>query len=228
VALRVNKKMTLDSGSGDIFVLPQRKFAQERARRTYESLIQAAFQVFADKGFDGAQTPDIAGAAGVSVGTFYRYFADKREIFLEVMQLYLQEGHAEVMKQLSPDKFAGKQKRATIEHTIDVLLDQVMRMPELETVFLNMSLRDREVARLRRHMEQLSSDRIAALIEMITTREQVGDPEATAYIINNAVVECAIRIAGFRGKSPVPRERAVKALSELVYRALFGAEPADE
>ncbi len=220
--------MKLESDSADIFVLPQRKFAQERARRTYEALIDAGFEVFSKKGYDAAQTPDIAAEAGVSVGTFYRYFDDKRAIFLEIMQMYLQEGHAEVMRGLSPEKFVGKQKRATIEHTLKVILEQVTRMPELEAVFVNMSMRDKEVAKLQWRMEELSVQRIAALIETVTTREQVMDPEATAYVVHTAVIEGAVRIGGLRGKSPISRKRAVKALSELVYRAIFGADPADE
>jgi hypothetical protein len=59
----------------DIFKVPRRTFAQKRARKTYDALIEAAFAVFGDKGYEDAQTPDIASAAGVSVGTFYRYFS---------------------------------------------------------------------------------------------------------------------------------------------------------
>jgi len=209
--------------SRELFTVPVREFAQERARRTYEALLQAAFSVFADNGFDGAQTPDIAASAGVSVGTFYRYFTDKRQIFLEIMQMYLQDGQREVMSQLSVEKLAGRQRRATIEHTMTVLLDQVTRFPELERVFLSMALRDPDVARLQARMEALSVGQVAQLIESITSRAQIPDPEAMAYVIHTAVVECAVKVAGFRGRPPLSRERAQAALTDMVYRALFGA-----
>src|SRR5688500_7550251 len=80
-----------------LLVGPVRDFPQERARRTYESLVDAGAALFAERGFDATQTPDIAGEAGVSVGTFYRYFDDKLEIFLEVERRYLARAYQEVM-----------------------------------------------------------------------------------------------------------------------------------
>lgn len=43
-------------------------------------ILAAARQAFAEKGFDGASMQDLARAAGMSVGNFYRYFASKAAI----------------------------------------------------------------------------------------------------------------------------------------------------
>ena len=40
--------------------------------------------MFWTKGYHSAQTPESAAAAGVSVGTFYRYFGDKRDVLHEI------------------------------------------------------------------------------------------------------------------------------------------------
>ncbi|HEX5063422.1 MAG TPA: helix-turn-helix domain-containing protein, partial [Kofleriaceae bacterium] len=53
------------------------EFRQERSRRSYEALLTAAEELFAVHGYDAIGTPEIAQKAGVSVGTFYRYFEDK-------------------------------------------------------------------------------------------------------------------------------------------------------
>ena len=63
---------------------------------------------------------------------------------------------------------------------------------------------------------------------MLCTRDQVPDPEATAYVVQAAVMETAKHIAGHRGEPPMPRERAMNALTQLVYRAIFGQDPAEE
>src|SRR5688572_26587608 len=91
--------------------IPQRDFPQARARATYEALLAAARETFARKGFDQAQTPDIAAAAGVSVGTFYRYFTDKRQAFIEMIAHHLAEAHADVMARLTPERFLGEEGR---------------------------------------------------------------------------------------------------------------------
>ncbi len=43
-------------------------------------ILAAARRAFADKGFDGASMQDLARAAGISVGNFYRYFPSKAAI----------------------------------------------------------------------------------------------------------------------------------------------------
>ena len=46
---------------------------------------------FAEKGFDGASMQDLARAAGMSVGNFYRYFASKAAIVQALIALDLEE-----------------------------------------------------------------------------------------------------------------------------------------
>ena len=58
---------------------------QERSRKKRDRLLNAAAQVFAERGY-GATTADaIADMAGVSIGTFYNYFRNKRQILLALI-----------------------------------------------------------------------------------------------------------------------------------------------
>ena len=50
------------------------------AKRT--AMMQAAVQVFAEKGYHAATVRDIVGAANVAIGTFYFYFPDKETLFV--------------------------------------------------------------------------------------------------------------------------------------------------
>ena len=50
-------------------------------------------QAFVEKGFDGASMQDLARAAGMSVGNFYRYFPSKAAI----IQALIQADHAQVL-----------------------------------------------------------------------------------------------------------------------------------
>ncbi len=208
----------------DDFDIEVREFPQERARRTYESLLAAAGSVFADRGYDPTQTPDIAAAAGVSVGTFYRYFSDKREVFIEILRAELSSSYKQVMAELIPENLLGDNRRATIEATMKVLFDSLLRHPKMQRVFVEMSLRDEQVAELNRKFDRAAQKRIAELIAAICPRTQVADPDATAYVIHTAVVECAHHIVGAHGELPVSRERCLVALSDLVYRSLFGID----
>ena len=212
-------------GDTGLFEQPSRHFRQARARKTYEGLITSAARLFAERGFDATQTPDIAQAAGVSVGTFYRYFTDKKEIYIEAMRRELARAYHQVLDRLTPDRFAGKARRATIEETLRILLEHVAARPETMRVYVEMAMRDEQVAALKIDFESAARQRLAALFRAICPIEDVPDPEATAYIVHTAVMGCAYHIAGVTPEpSPVSRERAFVALTELVTRALFGIE----
>lgn len=62
----------------------QRKEFVTRLRK--QQILEAAFQVFSEKGFNGATTAEIAGTAGVAEGTIYNYFPNKRELFIAVIR----------------------------------------------------------------------------------------------------------------------------------------------
>ncbi len=64
---------------------------QPRAQEKREKILNAAFELFSERGYDAVGMRDIAAAAGVSIGTVYAYFADKKRIFIEVFALYSAE-----------------------------------------------------------------------------------------------------------------------------------------
>lgn len=214
-----------EAAESPLFEQPARRFRQARARKTFEALIVAASKLFAERGFDATQTPDIAQAAGVSVGTFYRYFSDKKEIYIEATRRELARAYHQVMDGLTPELFVGKGRRATIQETLRILLDAVMAGPEHQRVFVEMAMRDEQVRALKVDFDSAARERLAELFTAICRIDDVPDPRATAYIVHTAVIACAHHLAGVTSESPpVSRERAFVALTELVTRALFGIE----
>jgi AcrR family transcriptional regulator len=205
-----------------------REFAQERARATHRALVRAAARVFAAAGYDEAQTPEIARAAGVSVGTFYRYFSDKRQAFIEMIRLHLEESYERVMASLTPEAFTGAKndsdRRAIIDQVIDVLFQNTAQSPELYRVFIAVSLRDPEVSQIRVEFEQRSHRALGALIAQIVPRERIADPVAAAQVIQVAAQEVALASIGLHGDSPDPKGSAAlrHALADMLHRYVFG------
>ena len=59
---------------------------QARSKNTTQILLEAASQVLVQEGYARATTNRVADRAGVSVGTLYRYFDNKEDIFREVLE----------------------------------------------------------------------------------------------------------------------------------------------
>ncbi len=54
---------------------------QERSRRRVDAILDAAARIFADRGFEGATTEEIAARAGTSIGSLYQFFPHKPALF---------------------------------------------------------------------------------------------------------------------------------------------------
>ena len=194
-------------------------FQQDRARKSWSALIEAATKLFEKHGYDATGTPEIAQAAGVSVGTFYRYFEDKHEVYLEVARRMMLAAYADTIEHLTPERFIGKARHETIAETIEVLFNHVLSRPQLMRSFVEMSLRDPAVAELRRAFDVISVQRMTALVAAVTTRSIVPDPEATAYVVYAAGMESVYGLAF--GRHKLAADRAKAALAAFIERALF-------
>jgi AcrR family transcriptional regulator len=150
------------NGLTSVLAGERRQFKQRRSARTYQALLEAAETVFARRGYDAAQTPEIAAEAGVSTGAFYRYFVDKRQAFVEMIAHHLERAHADVMAKLTPDRFGGQGARGAIDVALDVLLSESERHAALQRVFIAMSMRDRDVEQLRAQMDAIAIESLAS------------------------------------------------------------------
>ncbi len=67
---------------------------QDRSRRRVEQILDAAAQVFAERGYDGATTEEIARLAGTSIGSVYQFFPNKLAIFNAMALRYVERAQA--------------------------------------------------------------------------------------------------------------------------------------
>jgi len=90
---------------------------ERRLERTRSLLLDAAEEVFAEKGFTPASLDDIARAAGYTKGAIYKHFTTKEDLFLAVSDRYWRryfDNFAEVMasaKQVGAREFDQIAKR---------------------------------------------------------------------------------------------------------------------
>jgi TetR/AcrR family transcriptional repressor of mexJK operon len=66
---------------GDFPTFPK----QLRSKQKREALIESARLLFSEKGYELTTAKEIAAKANVATGTFYRYFSDKRQLLLTLI-----------------------------------------------------------------------------------------------------------------------------------------------
>ena len=112
------------------------------ARRN--QILDAAAVVFAEKGFHGATTKDIAGEAGIAEGTIYNYFESKHDLLVGLMARLteLEVLGDELMEALQGDVggFFAAMLRYRIENferqgVLRVILPEAMTDPQLRELF---------------------------------------------------------------------------------------------
>jgi AcrR family transcriptional regulator len=79
------------------------RWTQERRRQhTRDVLLDAAEEVFARRGFEGASLEEIADAAGYTRGAIYKHFGSKEELFLSANERFNERALAGFLATIDP------------------------------------------------------------------------------------------------------------------------------
>ena len=89
---------------------------ERRLERTRALLLDAAEDVFAEKGFTPATLDDIARTAGYTKGAIYNHFATKEDLFLAVSDRYWRRYFDNFAEVLSAATEVGARELDTIAH----------------------------------------------------------------------------------------------------------------
>ncbi len=76
----------------------KRRAKQARSKATVEAIVEASAQILSRDGVAGLNTNAIAKRAGVSVGSVYEYFSNKREIVDLLLDRHLSEGETALLE----------------------------------------------------------------------------------------------------------------------------------
>ncbi len=64
---------------------------QQRSEETHKKIFEAASALFTEKGYDRTSVDMICRTAGISKGAFYHHFSEKNALFMEILQIWLDE-----------------------------------------------------------------------------------------------------------------------------------------
>lgn len=157
-----------------------RRAKQARAKATVEAILTAGARVLAAKGWAGFTTNAVAAKAGVSIGSLYEYFPDKRAISDAIMDRHLTRA-----EEMAANELARSPQGAEISAVVAALVDGFVRLhaddPKLHRVLSS------EVP-----ISLTARKRIAGLTDALTggltaaLSGHVADPALSARLIVDA------------------------------------------
>jgi AcrR family transcriptional regulator len=151
----------------DAFLLAESLRAR-RKRRTAEAIVAGALELFEERGFDRTTIEQIAASAEISRRTFFRYFADKEELFFAEDERLL-----EVVEETLDGAPAGESvlelaRRATRALAAHSAADPERRLARERLIAVTPALQARRMAKTLR-WERAIADR---LIERGSTEQE--------------------------------------------------------
>ncbi len=189
-----------------------------RSESTRQRLLDAGFALFSQKGLNGTNSREIATAAGVSIGSFYTYFKDKRQLFitlirsirgrlLEILDSYLSQGVLE------------KDPAETVHQLTQLVWNSYAPVYQLDRQAEMLREIDPQIDAIIKGQQQEVFQRILMLIRMAAPNLRVDDLEAAAWVVVHI-----IRGAVFAVRNPNPpidSNRIMDALADAIARYLF-------
>jgi len=98
---------------------------QERSIEKKNKIIKAGYELFTEVGYYGTNTVEIAKRAGVSTGIVYGYFADKRDILICVLKIYIENVSAPLF-----DIIRAKHGNVVLSDLAHEILDKTIELHE--------------------------------------------------------------------------------------------------
>ncbi|MCU0733711.1 MAG: TetR/AcrR family transcriptional regulator [Hyphomonas sp.] len=136
--------------------------AEERSLEILASIRQA----FAEKGFDGASMQDLARAAGMSVGNFYRYFPSKAAIVRAMCDYDLSEIEGEFAEIQKSDAPMTALRTSILAH----FSEEAMKDGQLWAEITASAIRKPEIGTAASQMEATIMSLLSAIFAQATRR----------------------------------------------------------
>jgi len=166
-----------------------REFPQARASATYERIMAAAVELYAERGFQATQTPDIAERAGMSVGGLYRYFSDKHQIFLEVVHRGLEQNRQAQDRMVAAVEAEMADGEVDLQSVVEQVVDWTWKAlhqssPDLLRTFAAMAYTDRAFSELSNQYDRYEREAISRVLGKLTSRARIPSPIAAARLLD--------------------------------------------
>jgi AcrR family transcriptional regulator len=161
-----------------IVLAPRKSPVQARSAATVDAVLEATIQVLLSVGKERLTTTRVALRAGVSVGTLYQYFPNKRALLQAALKRHLDEVTNAV------ERVCREQQGNTLEHMATAFLNAKMRDAKTSVALYAVSS-DVDGAKMAQQMGLRASKAIVGMLAS-ACEPLAKDPELVAAMLQGA------------------------------------------
>ncbi|SMC97315.1 transcriptional regulator, TetR family [Desulfocicer vacuolatum DSM 3385] len=155
---------------------------QKRGIKTKKKIVDAAMRVFSEKGFHTTNTKEIAKEAGISIGSFYAYFKDKKSVFLEIYKGFSHSPLSDIGK-IAADSGGEQTAAEKVTTLLRALFDGHGLSPDFQREVSYMRYSDSDVQALHNTIHKNLHRQVVEALEAQKESLRITDIEAAAFVI---------------------------------------------
>jgi AcrR family transcriptional regulator len=171
---------------------PGRAPTQQRSRDRVERLLAVAAALIAAHGSEALKMSELAGKAGVSIGSLYQYFPDKGAIIRTLAQRYNAQGRACIAEALAPVRDKAGLRRA-FAGLIDTYYRIFLAEPVMRDIWSGIQA-DKALQEIERKDSQANGALLADAMARVRPRADRVALENTAFLVMQ-LGEATMRLA---------------------------------
>ena len=198
-----------------------RRPKQQRSMEMKEKILDAALQLFCEKGYYNTTTNEIALKAGVSIGSLYSYFKDKDTVFLEVLDRYHEKFDMAKKDVLKDTDLLIRDSRTWLRLLIENLIQVHEESKELNRELNVLSHYNPQVAAIVEDQREKTLQSTIGYFMQFQNNFHTDDMEATAIVIFDFISATVDRIVF--DKNEIDRNRLINATVDVIQKYYVSA-----
>lgn len=197
------------------------KLKQARGITMKEKILQTSEAYFCETGYLTATIRNLAGAAGISVGSFYFYFRDKEEVLLEVYRRQSERFLTAIHNAVGRNDLYRTDRRKWLGFYISSLLDAYGNSGKLRAELKAVTWKVQRIAEEKNLVKQQT---VSSIREILDSSEMINDVRvkhkdiALLFVID--MIDCTYERIFYAG-SPDEKKAAAEECTDAIYRYLF-------
>ena len=184
---------------------------QKRGHKTRSHILKVAKDLFAHQGYYAVNSNQIAAEAGVSVGTFYTYFKDKKDVLLEILYSFYDHFWTDVAKNAQADLPKTYDLKLILRTIVEKSFEAIDRDPDFSRLVYSMRYFDEDIRRIFEEVEKRELRYIAFTMGFSQGTITVKNKEPAA-LITMKLIE-SLGLSDF----PIERDLLINEVTNMIY-----------